>query len=736
MSAPDDRLFDLLPPYLRTRDAEVGFPLRALLRIVAEQVAGIEADVDGLYDNWFIETCDDWVVPYIAELIGYRPATDPASDVTAPAQALSRIVFPRREVANTIGDRRRKGTIALLESIAGMVSGWPSKAVEGYRLVAVTQHINHLQPDRGRLVDLRRGDQLDAIGGAFDPLSRTADLRRPNSTRSRGLANVTDVLLHVWRMASYPITRSPAHHIDHDGSGAERARPGREPAHSRFRYTFSLLGNDTPLTIRPRAGSLLDAPATPRDVPMPIRRRFLQDHLADLYGPGKSLQVYVGGPAYPVPIDRIVVADLTGWHYQPSMHQVAVDPELGRIALAAETHGNPRVWVSYYYGTGGPIGGGGYHRKLEPPTGSLYRVGKTGGFTFSKIGLALEAWARDEYPDGAIVEIGDSAVYAEELRIVVPAGRSLELRAADLQRPMIEFFNFNQDASETLVVTGERPSDDKPQRGGRLTIDGLLIGGRGVEIGRWLDSVTFRHCTLIPGWSLGSSGSPGVTEPSVVICGPDCSLKVQNSIIGPIEVRRRELAEASPIVVTDSILDALDPSSSAVFGTEGCNNLAHAELTVERSTFLGETLVHEVRLAQDSLFVGPLLVGRRTGCVRYCYVAPGSRTPRRFACQPDAALDSAKRDLGRDLKTAEQNQIVRRVRPIFESVHFGTPPYAILSDACPDEIAQGAQDRSEMGAFHDLFRPQREAILLARLEGYTPAGLDAGVVFHPGDPRP
>jgi hypothetical protein len=33
-----------------------------------------------------------------------------------------------------------------------------------------------------------------------------------------------------------------------------------------------------------------------------------------------------------------------------------------------------------------------------------------------------------------------------------------------------------------------------------------------------------------------------------------------------------------------------------------------------------------------------------------------------------------------------------------------------------------------MGAFHDLFQPQREASLRARLEEFTPAGSDAGVI--------
>ena len=56
-----DRLYDLLPAIYRIRDAEQGEPLKALLRIIAEQVNLVEDDILKLYENWFIETCEDWV---------------------------------------------------------------------------------------------------------------------------------------------------------------------------------------------------------------------------------------------------------------------------------------------------------------------------------------------------------------------------------------------------------------------------------------------------------------------------------------------------------------------------------------------------------------------------------------------------------------------------------------------------------------------------------------------------
>jgi hypothetical protein len=57
-----DRLYNLMPAVYRERDADQGFPLRDLLRIVTEQADIVYTDVQRLWDNFFIETCDRW--PY------------------------------------------------------------------------------------------------------------------------------------------------------------------------------------------------------------------------------------------------------------------------------------------------------------------------------------------------------------------------------------------------------------------------------------------------------------------------------------------------------------------------------------------------------------------------------------------------------------------------------------------------------------------------------------------------
>src|ERR1700755_2912799 len=119
MSFDAERLYNLLPAIYRLRDAAEGGPLQQLLAVIADQVAVIEEDLDQLYDNQFIETCAEWVVPYIGDLIGTRGLiTWKNSPVTQRAQ-----------VANTLAYRRRKGTVAVLEQLARDVTGWDANVV-------------------------------------------------------------------------------------------------------------------------------------------------------------------------------------------------------------------------------------------------------------------------------------------------------------------------------------------------------------------------------------------------------------------------------------------------------------------------------------------------------------------------------------------------------------------------------------------------------------------------------
>jgi hypothetical protein len=271
----------------------------------------------------------------------------------------------------------------------------------------------------------------------------------------------------------------------------------------------------------------------------------------------------------------------------------------------------------------------------------------------------------------------------------------------------------------------------------RIVLDGLLISGRPVVVNGRFTCVTIRHCTLVPGWSIDEHCEPtDAEESSLELINTEAEALIERSIVGTIIVRQDEVkTDPLPLTIEDSIVDSTGPKEAALCGRGG--RYAFTHLTMRRTTVFGPVLVHAVALAENSIFMDPMRVVRsQIGCMRFCYVPEGSRTPRRYHCQPDEALSAvdASPCLAGEAYAGERKVRkaveLRRVRPQISCNRYGYPDYARLALTCAEEIAQGADDRSEMGAYHDLYNPQRLANLRRRLDEYTPAGMESGVIFE------
>jgi hypothetical protein len=614
------------------------------------------------------------------------------------------VLIPRREVANTIAYRRRKGTLALLELLGNDVAGWPATAVEFFKLLGWNQNINHLHLERAKTTDVRQVVDLDLVNDAFDPLAHTVEVRRINSNRTIGRYNIPSVGLFAWRLKSYSVTRS---------------QPRSAEDVQRNRYTFSVLGQDAPLFMEPASTDIEEM-----NLPKPIRRLAFARNPEGFYGAEKSFAIWADGwagfdPAQPVPVEAIIPADLSDWQYTAPLKHVLVDPVLGRFAFPPDQGQSPAgdVLVNYHYGFSADIGGGEYIRPILDPSPQqnpsdaiqpkFYLVGE--GQQLRRLSDAVDHWLQDK-PQDAVIEITDSSVYVEAINLVLDTNQTLQLRAGNGHRPVIQILEGQTDLSDALTVTMQRDS--------RFTLDGLLVTGRGVRIngpkpqdlGDPISGarVVIRHCTLVPGWGLESDCKPShPAEASLELYDVRATVTIDHSIIGSIQIHEEQLKdEPIPVCITDSILDATAADKEAV-GAPGYA-VAHAVVTIKRCTVFGIIDVHAVELAENCIFNDGLNVERRQlGCMRFCHVPPGCRTPRRYHCQPD---------------------LVAQVKPQFNSMRYGTPTYCHLADTCADEIKRGADDESEMGAFHDLFEPQRNANLRARLEEFTPAGMDVGFI--------
>ena len=195
-------LYELLPAYYRLIDSEQGEPLKALAGVLAREAGVVEDSIAQLYENWFIETCEEWVVPYIGDLLGVRNIHEIENTG----------VFSRRAyVANTLSYRRRKGTALMLEELARDVTGWPTKAVEFFHVLATTQHLNHLRPHNIITPDLREMNRLDLLDTSFDTLAHNAEMGRISA--GLGRYNISNIGLYLWRLQAYPMQQVDARNI-------------------------------------------------------------------------------------------------------------------------------------------------------------------------------------------------------------------------------------------------------------------------------------------------------------------------------------------------------------------------------------------------------------------------------------------------------------------------------------------------------------------------------------------
>lgn len=454
-------------------------PLESLLLIVSEQLNVLAYDVDQLYDDQFIETCAQWVIPYIGDLIGYQSVTG-----IAPA-----IDNPRAEVAETISLRRRKGTILVVEQLARDATGWGAHAKEEFQVLADTQYMKHIRPRNFYSPNLRHWKPGVYMDTGFDETAHKVDVRRIDSTKwnGHGRYNIQNIAVFLWSLTAYSVTQSPLTPIT--------------PSNTQC-FRFSALNEDVPLFHRAISqGEQIADAATPANVPDRLLRRVLCADLsqgigATYYGQGASLAIYLNKKL--LNPYQICVADLAGqdgaWAnlsastgpFQNSEYVVLVDPELGRLALAEQYQGQT-LSATWYYGGNADVGGGEYARNTSASPFAVTDPAYVVPFPDARFAGLQDAlnYAVDLLVLGNAVAVeisGESAlddasdltantfpfvstgvVMSTALSVDLPANTTLELRSADL-------------TVQTLLLDG--PLTVTGDAGSQFLLNGIVIAAQ------------------------------------------------------------------------------------------------------------------------------------------------------------------------------------------------------------------------------------------------------------------
>jgi hypothetical protein len=716
-----DKLWNLLPAVYRSLDTDnfnSNGPLREMVNRIGVQAAILRRSIDRMWEDQSIETCDDWLIPYIGDLV----ATNLVANLNARAQRL--------DVANTINYRRRKGTLGLLEELSFNITGWNARVIEFFRRLGRTRH--GLDPQIGQ--SLTAGDNVDVlqraeglvgsltrttiggtanlrnvygaskVGTAFDEFSHTADFRFGQGMV--GWHNIPRLGVFLWRLKSY---------------GVPQTTPVGVAGCVNW-FTFDPTGRDVPLFAAAREsdqyGNNWVSPAE-EQLPDPISQTLYNANItaapADV-----TVKLYPNSLAvWPTPVpqsDTDCVPDT----------EVTVRPECGRFMYGGSPPlGSPPngLWTTYYYGFSSEIGAGPYDRRLVRQTLSTPTSQRTVN------GGSDALTAASVIPSAGTLTINDSLTYNGATTVSVNAGKALTICAANEQRPLIRLPASQPGAANTWVITGAE--------GSSLVLDGLFISGGDVVIRGTFDSITITCCTFDPGTAAASAASspPGdfalsadgrpLAPTRLWIDASVETLMIGYSIAGPIQTRNggriqtlcisNSILQAIPGSAAEALQSPLSPPESAA---DAALLLDDGDVCLSRCTVLGQVIVHRLNVSESILGDLATVDDTQHGCVRFTAWAQGSVLPSKY----------------------ESVQISAQAA-IFTSTDFGQPGYCQLLatadlEIAPDPtvatrntISAGSQDGSEMGAFAREQNPVKERGLLIKFQEYMPAGLVPVIVY-------
>lgn len=765
MSSPRLPLYERLPEIYRIRDGEQ-FPagqLEAYVGLLDGVHAALRDNIEALGHDLFIETCADWVIPYIADLLG-------TSHLSGDPWTL------RADVARTINHRRRKGTLGAIESLAYALSGWAAHSVEMFERLVWNQHLNHQRPDaggtppltlstsisdarRGGTVNLRDPALLSFVNGPFDPFAHVVDVKP--AANGCGLHNLPNLAVFLWRLEAYTVART---------------RPGfvqvvdltPVPAgDARFAVRVELHPQAEPMVLfnthRYRADDEPPSLTHPDAVPAPMPwARLSQD------SPAGRPQEYVEVAPYPsgtVPprVERLGLTlqvpqppftPLTSWRFrganlcawedglQPPLreHEIAIDPLRGRVVfgvmgVAQGDEADPLaagLFIAPTHGFSGPVGAQLLTRDAAPaewlgqaPTTVIVDTLNTPGFTLEDALANLPALTAP-----LIVEIRDSLAHALDLNNVIGSavegglrmlrlGRSLWIRAGDGERPVIRL-------ARPLAF---RP-DDVTGAGAPAIMDSLTVRLEGLYITRAaafaatgalieraaLHQLHIDGCTLDPGGFLALDGTIAPLRESIRLDntfgfaqpGEETAfdqipeIVIDRAMCGPLAID-----PPYSVHISDSIIDAgsgvaeLTPALALGAATGDPEQLWGPPLTVAGMTCFGRMRIETVT-GRGAIWCHALQVHNdQVGCIKFSrFTSSGNRLPSWHACTFGD---------GGDLR--------------FTAEHFGMPGYAQLSQRSDSAILEQGPDNDEMGAFGFLKNTHKWKNMQIRLREYQPVGI-------------
>lgn len=770
MNTPFVPLFDRLPEIYRSSDADQSppYPLRAFLGAVEQSFGALHEDISRLYDNLFIDTCEDWVVPYLADLLG-------TTHLKGDPRTL------RADVADTIALRRRKGTLGAIERLAADLSGWACRAVELRENLGWRQHLNHQRPDagglppwggdaatrfmvpRGGTAPIRDPASLALLGTPFDHFAHTADVKPAVDDVRR--INLPNLAIFLWRLEAYQWPAQPPLLKGVSDLGVQPAPLARyllrldlHPLDRPVRlFNIGQRGGVADVLTQPDAvpGPMLDARITTgsqaghpdayvridyfEDSTTPISGLDLDEVGLNLFLP-QSARPALTGVEWRMRGDNLCAWE-SGLRRPVAAGELVIDPDIGRLligladepqrdALVSAQGGGfvPRLYTSFTYASPGPVGAHPVVRSQLERNGLEVREASAlpGGTA-----LQVQMDGLDAATQPVLVEIQDSLVHPLDLAalagtavdggVSLRLAQSLTLRAADGHRP---------------VLLLAQPLAFRPVDAAAANTEAPVVRLEGIEIAAGpgfpsgaalieraaLARLEIVGCTLDPGGHSQRDDSRAPMQAAMRLANgygfaaqadidhfvPTPDIVIQRSITGALGIDERYRLDIGDSIV-DAGLGVGDPPDGrfAIAPATDPGGAWGPAFAFQGLSCFGPVRVSQVGGAGGIFTQRFEVLDNQHGCIKWSWFSgDGDRLPPNHFClhAPDARL-------------------------AFTSERFNDPGYAQLSHGSDARIRTRGPGDDEMGAYGFALEAHKWTNLQVRWREFMPLGVRPVVVL-------
>jgi hypothetical protein len=748
-------LYDRLPEIYRIKDEEQQPPgqLKSYLALVEKVFEAIHENIESLYHDLFIETCDDWVIPYIGDLLG-------TSHLSGEPWTL------RADVADTIALRRRKGTLGAIELLTFNLTQWGVHCVELRERLVWNQHLNHQRPDeggkppyslpsitihsaiRGGTVTLRDPAMLSLLNTPFDPFAHIADVKKPVHGSIR--YNLPNLAIFLWRLEAYQIKVSKPVFREVISIGPTEFP---DAAASVACFDIHPLGEPVRLFNKQRFDPDKKPPVVTQidKTPGPIpTARLTEDSQAgnpeayvacEGYDTGSSpgsLDISDVGLQFHLPesVDEdwsFRGANLCKWEegLSPPLedHEIAIDPVIGRIAFGiGEGEGNALIdhlLLTYTYGAVGPVGA---HPVSHSPLPDEWE-GETivVNYHIDPNGLQEALTVIQDSVSPIIIEIHDSMIHELDIGSIefnsrIKLNSPLIIRAADYQRPIIKLaqpLSFRP-TNVTGIDDDQQAQFDEIMSRLTVRLEGLYItrsedwtDNDPLIAGAALHSLEIINCTLDPGGFRKFDGTREIIHTSMNL-DDSYGLKpgeedafnqipeiiILRSITGPLFIDQGYILR-----LTSSIIDAgsgvNDEPATAALAVSGSTGDYGPETHVDGITVFGGMWVESIS-GSGGIWVHTLnVLNDQKGCIKFSYFSgKEDRLPQNHGC-----VDGTEAYLR------------------FTSEIFGSPAYGQLAHTTDFRIRERGPEDDAMGAFGFLLEAHKWRNIQIRYREFMPVGV-------------